>query len=136
MDLSTNNSAYSHMFYDCYSLRDAIELPASGVASFAYYNMFLSCNSMSGIVDIAATSFASGALYSMFWNNNNSQDFGIRVHFNEWPIDPDPWANTKGSHSNWFNMNGYASNIFYCPEALPEERGGDRIPQKWTIVRE
>lgn len=124
------------MFDHCDSLRDAIDLPASGVASFAYQGMFARCNSMSGIVDIAATSFASGALKDMFWNNNNSQDFGIRVHFNEWPTDPDPWVDDKGSHSNWFNTNGYASNKFYCPADLPEERGYDRIPQNWTIVRE
>ena len=137
MDLSTNDGAYDHMFYDCYRLRDAIDLPASStIASFAYSCMFGCCNSLSGIVDIAATSFASGALFQMFLNNN-SQDFGIRVHFDEWQTNPNPWMNSQGTESYWFNINVYAStNIFYCPTDLPEERGGDRIPQKWTIVRE
>lgn len=128
MDLSTNNRAYARMFDHCYSLRDAIDLPASGVASFAYQGMFAICNSMSGIVDIAATSFASGALKEMFFNNN-SPDYGVRVHFDTWNLDPNPFV-------NWFNTNGYASNKFYCPAALPEERGYNRIPQNWTIVRE
>ena len=127
MDLSTNNRAYAGMFEGCSSLRDAIDLPASStIASFAYDRMFIGCNSMSGIVDIAATSFVAGAMNQMFWDNS-SRDYGVRVHFDTWNQDV---------HPNWFSNGGYATNIFYCPADLPEERGNNRIPKNWTIVRE
>lgn len=97
--------------------------------------MFTGCNSMSGTIDIAATSFASGAMNQMFLSNN-SPNYSIRVNFDTWDLDPDPWLTPQSVHANWFNTTGYASNIFYCPADLPEERGYDKIPQNWTIVHE
>ena len=50
----------------------------------------------------------------------------IDVNFSDW---------TKSYPTNGWLSGVSSSGTFTCPADLPEEFGGDRIPNGWTVVR-
>ena len=54
------------MFYDCTSLTQAPELPATELAGFCYYNMFYDCTSLTQAPELPATTLADSCYGFMF----------------------------------------------------------------------
>ena len=57
---------YYSMFYDCTSLTQAPELPATELAGFCYYNMFYDCTSLTQAPELPATTLADSCYGFMF----------------------------------------------------------------------
>ena len=60
------NSCYNGMFYNCTSLTQAPELPATTLASNCYEYMFYGCTSLTQAPALPATTLASRCYYGMF----------------------------------------------------------------------
>jgi hypothetical protein len=58
---------YSYMFYNCTSLTQAPELPATTLASYCYFYMFYGCTSLTQAPELPATTLASCCYYDMFY---------------------------------------------------------------------
>lgn len=82
--------------------------------------MFQNCSNLTTAPELPATSLASYCYEEMFSGCSKLQK--IKVQFTEWPTD---WTR------NWVN-NVAADGTFICPDALPDERGVNRIPENWT----
>ena len=59
---------YSYMFYNCKSLIQAPELPATTLANSCYYYMFNGCTSLTSAPELPATTLASNCYDYMFYN--------------------------------------------------------------------
>lgn len=66
MDVPTY--CYSYMFYNCKSLTQAPELPATTLANSCYYYMFYSCTSLTTAPELPATTLANSC-YDYMFNN-------------------------------------------------------------------
>ena len=69
---------YYSMFYDCTSLTQAPELPATELAGFCYYNMFFSCTSLTQAPELPATTLADSCYECMF--NSIGHDITINAN--------------------------------------------------------
>ena len=61
-------SCYEKMFHDCTSLTQAPELPATTLANHCYQSMFYNCTSLTQAPELPATTLAKGCCWSMFYN--------------------------------------------------------------------
>ena len=59
-------SCYYGLFYDCTSLTQAPELPATSLTDYCYASMFYGCTSLTQAPELLATSLANGCYYYMF----------------------------------------------------------------------
>ena len=59
---------YSYMFYNCTSLTQAPELPATTLAYSCYYYMFNGCTSLTKAPELPATTLANTCYGYMFYN--------------------------------------------------------------------
>ena len=57
---------YAYMFYNCSSLTQAPELPATTLASNCYYYMFYNCSSLTQAPELPAMTLASDCYSGMF----------------------------------------------------------------------
>ena len=57
---------YSYMFYECTSLTQAPELPATTLAEYCYYFMFYGCTSLTQAPALPATTLAKSCYNAMF----------------------------------------------------------------------
>ena len=114
---------YFNMFLGCTSLTAAPELPATTLAEYCYYNMFSECTSLTVAPKMLATTLAVRGCYEMFEGCSSLQS--IEVNFTEW---------TEYGTTSWL-QGVSATGTFTCPAELDvTKRGGDRIPEGWTIV--
>ena len=88
---------------------------------YIFYRIFYSFKQLLEAPEIPDVPMAENALAQSFTYCNNLSK--IRVNFKKW----------SNATQNW--MLGIASvGTFYKPSALPEERGGSRIPNNWKVV--
>jgi hypothetical protein len=106
------------------ALTQAPLLPATTLANNCYASMFGGCTSLTQTPELPATTLASNCYWSMFFGCTSLNN--VNVNFSTW--------NPTDATSNWLNSVA-AEGTFACPTALPEERGSNRIPEGWTIVR-
>ena len=113
------------MFFDCTSLEQAPELPATTLASSCYYHMFTYCTLLEHAPELPATTLASSCYYHMF--DGCFYLNSIKAAFTTWLND---------STSGW--LNGVAnSGTFECPQTLIDnttERTTSTVPESWTMV--
>ena len=113
-------SCYCNMFSGCVLLTQAPELPATTLAFECYYGMFSGCVSLVVAPELPATKLANYCYYNMF--NGCSSLAKISAKFTEW---------TSSTTNGW--VESVASDgVFICQAALPDERGGSRIPTNWA----
>ena len=113
---------YAYMFEGCTSLTSAPELPATTLAGNCYYGMFQGCKSLIQAPRLPATTLTSGCYSYMFHSCKKLS--GIEVNYTAW--------SPTNATINW--VNGVSSTgTFKCPSSLPQKRGNNNIPTKWTI---
>ena len=56
------------MFWNCTSLTQAPELPATTLANSCYYYMFIGCTSLTQAPELPATTLADSCYSNMFYN--------------------------------------------------------------------
>ena len=66
IDLTGRNYCYSGLFYNCESLTQAPELPATTLATYCYQKMFYGCTSLTQAPELPATTLDSCCYNSMF----------------------------------------------------------------------
>jgi hypothetical protein len=120
------NYCYYRMYDGCTNLVNVPEqLPAKTLTYRCYYNMFRNCSKLLAGPKILATTLADQSLTNMFYGCSSLNS--VHIYFSEWPTDITPMANWVYKVSK--------TGTFTCPAALPEERGANRIPEGWEIVR-
>lgn len=119
---------YYGMFADCSSLTKAPALPAQNAYWGCYAHMFKGCSSLTDAPELLPTNINQNETQVCFAHlfNGCSSLSSINVHFTE-------WSNSNTAATNFWVDGVAASGIFTKPLELPEERGGNRIPQNWTI---
>ena len=123
------------MFKGCTSLEQVPELPATELYAYCYTEMFDSCISLKEAPELPATEFSEYCYTRMFKDCINL--CSIKVCFDSWYRYRQNLIIEGGFPSF---TDGWLSNVaptgtFICPDGLPEERGDDRIPQGWRIVK-
>ena len=140
---------YSTMFYNCTNLTSAPQiLPATSIYQHGYEYMFYGCSSLITAPAISATSLTGErCMFAMFMSCSNLQNAPelyptsvtnyqyhrlfdgcgqvaeLRVHLTSWTQD-----------GSYYWVRGVSANgTFYCPAALPQEFGVDRIPTSWSV---
>jgi len=114
---------YDGMFRECSALVSSPAISATNTAPYSCEFMFHACKSLTDGPALMDPSPESWCYYAMF--ANDAALSSLSVGFSEW------YSNT--CTTNW--MNDVApTGVFYCPAALPNERGGSRIPNGWTKV--
>ena len=68
MSLSSKTYCYGFMFYECTSLTQAPELPATTLADLCYQNMFQNCSSLTQAPVLPATTLGTECYENMFYN--------------------------------------------------------------------
>ena len=63
-----NERCYNNMFWDCTSLTQAPELPATTLANMCYQGMFHGCTSLTQAPALPATTLVKSCYYQMFYN--------------------------------------------------------------------
>lgn len=112
---------FNNLFENCTALVTAPELPSTTLASYCYYHMFYRTGIRTAPV-LPATTLVENCYDSMFYGCENLNS--IEVNFTEWEDNMSSWVGGVAS-----------SGTFTCPSALPEEYGGSRIPEGWTVIR-
>ncbi|MBR0502488.1 MAG: hypothetical protein IJJ77_04515 [Paludibacteraceae bacterium] len=114
--LYLNEGCYAGMFMGCVNLVEAPELPASCVKEKSYQMMFQDCAKISKI-KVNITQWGEIEPMTVIEEYREYEDFLIFPYAEDW---------LKGVSPH---------GTFICPDGLPEERGDDRIPQGWKIVK-
>ena len=127
-NLKEKNYCFINLFYNCESLTQAPELPATTLAAYCYASMFSGCISLTQAPELPATTLADDCYRHMFrfcYKLNN-----INVNFSEWYI------SDSISNETYMWLEDVASTgTFTCPTTLSEKRGVSFIPEGWTVIR-
>ena len=67
-DLTGREYCFDKLFYDCYGLITAPELPATTLAGYCYSYMFYGCTSLKSAPELPATTLSSNCYDGMFWS--------------------------------------------------------------------
>lgn len=142
------NNCYSVMFYGCDSLTQAPALPATTLANYCYHAMFRSCSSLTQAPELPATTLAEGCYYYMFAGcyslvrapylpaSQLASNCYSNMFYSCYKLSYIKAGILKGSVnalSNW--VRGVSATGVYEKPVSSEfnERGGDGIPEGWTI---
>lgn len=116
-----NDSCYRSMFNQC-GFTEAPDLPAKTLASNCYRGMFSRCSLLQQSPHLASTALASNCYYEMFLNCTSLSS--IEVDFSAW--------SPANATQNWVQGVG-GSGVFKCPASLPQTFGDSNIPSGWSI---
>ena len=109
------------MFYNCKSLVNAPELPATTLANSCYQFMFFGCTSLVNAPKLPAIELAGYSYYSMFQNCTSLKT--IRCHAK---------VTAEKATFNW--LNGVKTEgTFYGHSEYGWESGTSGIPTTWTF---
>ena len=145
---------FYELFYNCTSLTQAPELPATTLTDWCYQGMFGGCTSLTQAPELPATTLPTGSDMEggcyrvMFYGCTSLTQapelpattlsdncyfrmfYGctklseIHVSFDDWDY---YWATVE-----WVK-DVAPTGTFICPKALALEYGEDRIPEGWTV---
>jgi hypothetical protein len=112
------------MFNGCSSLVSAPALPATTLADNCYQGMFYQCTALTAAPpSLPATTLVTYCYQQMFYGC--SKLGAIKVSHTAW--------SPTNATSNWV-YGVKSAGTFTCPSGLPQTRGNNYIPSKWTIV--
>ena len=125
------------MFRGCTSLASVsnLVLSADTLTLACYKNMFYECTSLTDAPELPATTLADGngdngnGCYAFMFRGCSSLNH-IKVAFTDWDSD----AATANLYCNGWVQNVANSGTFECPSALPTTTGSSYIPTGWTVV--
>lgn len=66
--MTLSPSCYDNMFFECYNLETAPELPASNLAPYCYRSMFEKCTSLTTMPSMGMVAVAEGSCQYMFYS--------------------------------------------------------------------
>ena len=112
---------YSNMFYGCSRLKTCPNLPATNLAKYCYEHMFFGCSQLANVPILPATTLVEGCYKLMFTCCTNLS--GIKVYFTDW---------YNGATLYWLEETA-EYGTFYCPRALSQEFGTNKIPDYWIV---
>ena len=118
---------YQSMFHSS-GITTCPQLPATELADYCYYAMFNNCTSLEASIELPATKLQTYSYQNMFYGDNKLT--GITVYFNSWTA-------VSTATSNWvYGISNNTGTFTIKSATLPIERGANRIPTNWTVVRE
>ena len=109
------------MFYNCKSLVNAPELPATTLNSDCYYFMFFGCTSLVNAPKLPAIELAASCYFNMFQNCTSLKSLECRAK-----------TTADKATNNW--LSGVAkSGTFYGHSEYGWSSGESGIPTTWTF---
>ena len=114
---------YEYMFSGCTSLTQAPELPATMLVECCYEYMFSGCTRLTQAPTLPATMLVVYCYFNMFSGCTSLSE--IHVSF-------DDWSDVNYPTTRWVE-NVAPTGTFICPKALALEYGVNRIPEGWTV---
>jgi len=121
---------YYAMFSNDTALTTAPVIPSDDIRQGCYREMFYGCTNLVSSVELRSESLATECYQSMFYNCNKLT--GITAHFGSW----NP-SGTTNCTLNWVYGISNNTGVFTIKsQTLTVEKGNNRIPSNWTIVRE
>jgi len=115
------NYCYADMFRYCTNLTVAPKLPATTMSKSCYYYMFGDCKNLITAPDLPATTLAEDCYRWMFSGCKKLQS--VTVNFNSWP---------ENGFTEWMK-DVAAKGVFICPSNLPQQTGINYIPEGWNV---
>ena len=118
-------NCYNGMFNGCWALTAAPALPATNLAVACYWGMLSGCASLTAAPELPATTLTNGCYNSMFSSSTNISS--VTVGFTN-------WTSAAGQEcTEYWLVRVAPTGTFFCPPALPIERGESRIPNGWLV---
>ena len=125
------DGCYFGMFGRCTNLTQAPQLPATKLANICYRNMFSECTNLTQAPQLPAKELAAECYTEMFKGCTNLVE--INVGFTEWREEYELDGETSSCTRDW--LSGVApTGTFICPKELPKEFGASGIPPRWKII--
>ena len=112
-----------YMFYNCYELKKAPELPASVLAYNCYNSMFQNCRSLVNAPELPATTL-TGSCYNYMFNGCINLNY-IKALCTDTP--------SRSCTMDWVKGVSSTGTFVKHPEATWDVRGVDGVPEGWTI---